>query len=136
MKPNFNKKAKTFMDRLGYVTEIVEHYNAFSRRKNDFCGFADAISFNPDSHNILAIQITSISNISTRWNKITKPILKEKGDEYINPVPAKAKAWLKAGGGIWILGFDSKSKAIKIRKIDYDKQFTFEETKYDTVPGK
>jgi hypothetical protein len=120
-KTNFNKRAKTFWASLGYVTEIVEHYNAFSGRKNDFCGFADAICLNPnvEKNKILSVQITSKSNLSTRFNKITKPTIKdtETKEDKPNPVPAKAKTWLQSGGGLWILGFESKDKTCKIREV-------------------
>jgi len=124
-KSNFNTRAKKYLSSLGYVTEMVEHYNAFSGRKNDFCGFADAISLNPDASKdrILAVQITSKSNVAARFGKITKPFVKDgkTGEEVYNPVPAKAKLWLKAGGGLWIIGFDAdKAKQGKVREVLLD----------------
>lgn len=118
---NFNKRSKAYLATLGYVTEMVEHYNAFSGRKHDFCGFSDAICLNPDvtTDKIVCVQITSKNNLSARFKKITEPIIKdEKTKEYkLNPVPDKAKLWLKAGGGIWVLTFDAKSTAGKLRKV-------------------
>lgn len=120
-KSNFNKRTKAYMASLGYVTEMVEHYNAFSGRKNDFCGFADAICLNPDvkKDKILCVQITSKNNLSARFKKITEPVVKDdKTKEYkLNPVPDKAKLWLKSGGGIWILTFDSKTASGKLREV-------------------
>jgi hypothetical protein len=133
-KPNFNKRAKEYMDSLNYLTEIVEHYNAFSGRKNDFGGFLDAICLNPDAekNKILGLQITGKSNISARFNKITKGIIKDAEtheDEY-NPIPAKAKTWLRSGAGIWIIGFDSAAKTGKIRDVFLgdDGEFEFQDS--------
>jgi len=134
MKTNFNKKAKALLSALGYVTEITEHYNYYSGRKNDFCGFADAISLNPavEKNRILAVQITSLKNISTRFNKITMPTVKDSKTnmEMPNPVPDKAKRWLQSGGGLWIIGFDSTVKGKgKIREIylDSNNNFSFQD---------
>jgi len=131
---NFNKKAKALLSTIGYVTEITEHYNYYSGRKNDFCGFADAISLNPDAHHnrILAVQITSLKNISTRFNKITKPTVKDSKTnmEVPNPVPEKAMRWLRSGGGLWIIGFDSTAvKKGKIREVylDGNNNFSFQD---------
>jgi len=129
-KSNFNTRAKRYLESLGYVTEMVEHYNAFSGRKNDFCGFADAISLNPDADKacILAVQITSKSNVAARFGKITKPFVKDRetGEEVFNPVPAKAKLWLRAGGGLWIIGFDAdKAKQGKVREVSLDSSGDF-----------
>jgi len=143
-KTNFNKKAKIFLASLGYVTEIVEHYNAFSGRKHDFGGFADAICLNPDAtkNKIKAVQITSKSNLSTRFNKITKPTIKdtETKEDIPNPIPDKVKIWLKSGGGIWILGFDAKDKTGKIREVFLDgDEFNFKDynigDKNDSISG-
>jgi len=137
-KTNFNKKAKTYLSTLGYVTEMTEHYNAFSGHKNDFGGFADAIGLNPDAprSRILAVQITSLNNVSARFNKITKSTIKDSktGEDVSNPVPEKAKRWLLSGGGLWILGFDGTAKRGerqgKIREVylDESKEFTFQDT--------
>jgi hypothetical protein len=132
---NFNKAAKSFLHNLGYVTEIVEHYNAFSGRKNDFCGFADAIALNPDvlSERILAVQITSINNISSRFNKITQDTVTD-GEEKPNPVPDKARLWLRSGGGIWIIGFDSKEKTkVKVRRIELSNKGDFTTTEWKST---
>jgi hypothetical protein len=135
-KTNFNKRAKTFLASLGYVTEIVENYNAFSGRKHDFGGYADAICLNPSADTtkdkIKAVQITSKSNISSRFNKITKSVIKstETKEDVPNPIPDKVKIWLKSGGGIWILGFDAKDKTGKIREVFLDEsgEFQFQDT--------
>ncbi len=53
---------------LGYLVEKTEHWNAFSRRRVDFMGFADAIAIRGDE--VLAVQSTSSSNVSARIKKL------------------------------------------------------------------
>ena len=53
---------------LGYLVEKTEHWNAFSRRRVDFLGFADAIAIRGDE--VLAVQATSGSNVSARVKKL------------------------------------------------------------------
>jgi len=133
-KPNYNKRLKDYMDSLGYVTETVERYNAFSGRKNDLSGFIDAICLNPDAdkNKVICAQVTSRSNLSARFNKITKGIIKnaETHEDEYNPIPAKAKIWLRSGAGIWIVGFDSASKTGKVREVflDGDGGFAFKDS--------
>ena len=87
----------------GYQVDVVERYNAYTQRKNDFCGFADLIAFRPlwgeDLRSLatvggmiggssepedrvvvtgcLAIQATSIDNLNDRVLKITEGALGE-----------------------------------------------------------
>jgi hypothetical protein len=51
----------------GYYSEVVERYNFFTKRKNDFAGFIDLLCL---SDGVLGVQTTSYSNISARINKI------------------------------------------------------------------
>lgn len=136
---SWNTKSVRYMKSLGYETEIVEHYSGFSGKKNDFGGYLDGISLNPDAEQkIVGIQITSRSNISARTNKITNIERKNSvtGDLELNPVPAKAKRWLRCGGAIWIIGWETdkerktkpEDRCGKIRKVYLrDNEFEFED---------
>lgn len=76
----------------GYVVEIVEHFNFFSKRRIDLLGFADILALKPGE--ILAVQTTTRSNTASRINKIQGL--------------AKAKAWTDAGGEIVVHGWSKK----------------------------
>lgn len=58
---------KLMRDR-GYYAEVVERYNFFTKRKNDFAGFLDLLCLQPG--NVTGVQTTSLGNISSRINKI------------------------------------------------------------------
>lgn len=123
------------MERLGYTTTIVEHWNGHCGRKQDFDGYIDAISLNPNKEpHTLGIQCTSISNMSSRWHKITDGYLMDNKKKTIepNPRPAKAKRWLQCRNGIWIIGFKTASlrdKEVKIRRVTLDSggKFVYED---------
>jgi hypothetical protein len=56
------------MRERGYYAEVVEKYNSFTKRKNDFAGFLDLLCLQPG--NVTGVQTTSLGNISSRINKI------------------------------------------------------------------
>jgi hypothetical protein len=51
----------------GFYAEVVERYNFFTKRTNDFAGFIDLLCL---SDGVLGVQTTSYSNMSARINKI------------------------------------------------------------------
>ena len=53
---------------LGYSVAIVEHFNSFTKTRNDLYGFADLIAI--DDYETLLIQVTSGSHTSNRVKKI------------------------------------------------------------------
>jgi hypothetical protein len=68
----------------GYVADVVERWIAQAGVRKDFLGFADILAFSPHEPGVLAVQATSLSNISSRLAKArSKPEL---------------KAWLAAEG--------------------------------------
>lgn len=52
----------------GYTAEVVEKYNAFTKRRHDLFGIADIFAINDDG--VLLVQTTSGSNVSARVRKI------------------------------------------------------------------
>ena len=52
----------------GYYAEVVERYNFFTKRKNDFAGFLDLLCLRPGQ--VMGVQTTSLANISSRVKKI------------------------------------------------------------------
>jgi hypothetical protein len=56
------------MRERGYYAEVVERYNFFTKRKNDFAGFLDLLCLSPGE--VMGVQTTSWANISSRVKKI------------------------------------------------------------------
>jgi hypothetical protein len=52
----------------GWVPDVVESYNAFTKRRKDFFGIADIVALKDKE--TLAVQATTDSNISSRVRKI------------------------------------------------------------------
>jgi hypothetical protein len=87
----------------GYIADIAEYWNSFSRKRKDLFGFIDIVAV-VDSEfpePILAIQATSYGNISARVKKI-------KG------IPA-AKRWLQSGGKIEVWGWHKVGARYQVR---------------------
>jgi hypothetical protein len=52
----------------GYYAEVVEKYNSFTKRRNDFAGFLDILCLGEGE--VVGVQTTSYSNMSARAKKI------------------------------------------------------------------
>lgn len=50
------------------LVEVVEHWNAFDRRRHDLFGFVDVLAVGPAG--VLAVQTTSATNVASRIRKI------------------------------------------------------------------
>lgn len=64
---------KKSLDRLrkdGYLVEITEHWNPHAGVRNDLWGFCDLLAIK--GKEIIAIQVTSQSNMQARVDKILK----------------------------------------------------------------
>ena len=70
MPTNLNIPTRKRLTDDGYLVENVEKYNTFSRKKNDLWGFIDFLAIRRDE--VLAIQVTSKSNMSARRKKMTE----------------------------------------------------------------
>jgi hypothetical protein len=70
MPTNLNIPTRKRLTEQGYLVENVEKYNTFSRKKNDLWGFIDFLAIKRDE--VLAIQVTSKSNMSARRKKMTE----------------------------------------------------------------
>ncbi len=49
--------------------QVVEHYNVFSKQRNDLFGFADVLAVHPERGH-LYIQVTSGTNVNARLKKM------------------------------------------------------------------
>lgn len=91
---------KLFRDK-GYICEVVEHWNAFTKRRHDLLGFIDVLAIGDC---IIGIQCTSMGHISDRAKKVLASPL--------------CKSWLFAGGKICVIGWDKKKNRWVSRSVD------------------
>lgn len=84
----------------GLTCEVAEHYNSFSKKRNDLMGFCDILCLGMDAEVptksfypfvAIAVQTTSGSNVSARVKKIM--------------AEPRAKLWVKAGNLIEVHGW-------------------------------
>jgi hypothetical protein len=54
---------------LGWLAEVVEKWNSYSRTSKDLFGCIDILAMHPDRHGLVGIQCTSRSNHSARKKK-------------------------------------------------------------------
>ena len=64
------QRSLAYLRNLGYHVEVVEHWNHFARQRRDLWGFADLLAIRPGE--VLAVQVTSGSNVSARVKKIAE----------------------------------------------------------------
>lgn len=62
------QRSLKYMRDQGYYAEVVERYNSFTKRRNDFAGFIDILCLGDGE--VIGVQTTSYSNMSARVNKI------------------------------------------------------------------
>jgi hypothetical protein len=73
----------------GWIVEVTEHWNAFTRRRNDLLGFGDCLALTGSA--AMLIQTTTQPNATARVKKIK------------TECHEKAKAWLASGGKISVI---------------------------------
>ena len=137
---SWNTKTVKYLEEVGCLVEMVEHYNGFAGVRQDFLGFADAIALNPSDKKCKcrAIQITSSSNLSSHWHKVSDPFIADKksGEKIYNKIRDNLKTWLKCGNGFLIIAWYSdklKDKKCRIREVvlDKDGELTYSDVKGD-----
>ena len=80
------QRSLKYLRDLGFMCQVVEHFNQHTKTRKDLFGFGDIIAIKPGC--ILLVQTTSGDNGAARLTKI-------RGE-----CGAAAKAWLAAGGDI------------------------------------
>jgi hypothetical protein len=65
---NLTARSKDLLTEQGYKVALVEHYNAFTKRKHDLFGCIDLLAIG--NNETVAVQVTSKSNLSARKHKI------------------------------------------------------------------
>lgn len=88
--PDFNQRTKDLLHERGFLVVRTETYNAFAQRKNDLMGFADQLAIKAGEPAV-CVQITGVSNMSSRRNKIRDSKL--------------AQTWLQTGNKILLIGW-------------------------------
>ena len=91
------KRSLDLLREEGYKVAIVEHWNHFAQIRQDLFGFIDLLAIKPGE--VLAVQVTSVSNMSSRRNKIAD-------HENVGPVRESGirielHGWAKGANGRW-----------------------------------
>lgn len=99
------QRTRDWLKKRGITSQIVERWNSFARIRQDLFGFCDIVAL---QSRILAIQVTSGTNVSARVAKI-----------YDEP---RAREWLAAGGLIEVHGWRKcgargKQKRWSLRRV-------------------
>lgn len=109
VKPKRKKKPASLTPRSmaemrdrGYVVAVVEHYNAFTRRKHDLFGCIDLLCIG--NNETVAVQVTSRANVSSRRTKI------EETEAY--------PEMLKSGWRILIHGWDKEDGLWRLKEVE------------------
>lgn len=93
----FNGMTERLLLSNGYLCDCTESYNMYSGHSKDFLNFADFIAVSRASSDgripgvMVAIQVTSSSNVASRRRKIYDSI--------------EAYHWMLGGGRIWIISW-------------------------------
>ena len=85
----------------GYLCVVVEHWNAFARKRQDLFGF-DIIAVTDDG--VLLVQTTSAANVSARIHKI-------------EDLPSTARL-RKAGARMVVHGWRKVGNRWQVREVD------------------
>lgn len=99
---NLNQQTRKRLEADGYLVELMERWCPFSRRKKDGWGFIDFLAIKRDE--ILAVQVTSKSNMASRRTKIAE-------HENVNKVR-------EAGIRIELWGFYKEGNRWQVKKED------------------
>lgn len=79
---------------LNYTAQVVEHWNAFAKRRIDLFECIDVVALNESYGCTVGIQATSRANVSARIAKIKE-------------LPA-ARTWLACGNKLEVWGWDKR----------------------------
>lgn len=56
----------------GHIAAKVEHWNAYGRVRQDFCGWADILYFHPDGEGVTGVQVCAGSGHAAHRDKLLK----------------------------------------------------------------
>ena len=97
MKTSPTQRSLKFLRESGWTVQVVEHWNAFARRRIDVFHFGDIIGVNPELPDAkpTLFQVTSGANVSARLAKAR---------EHAGPLTA----WVLSGGRLQIHGWQKR----------------------------
>ena len=93
------QRSLAYLRKQGYVCQIVEHWNAFAKRRVDLFGVIDIVCL---GGSILGVQTTTGDNLSKRVQKML--------DE------PNVISWLRAGGMLVAHGWSKKGPRGKAKR--------------------
>jgi hypothetical protein len=94
-------RSLVLLRRDGWLVQVVEHFNHFSKRRADLFGFADVLAVLPGA-GVLAVQATSAANHSARIRKaLSLPAL---------------RTWLRAGCRFEVWSWGKRDGRWAVRK--------------------
>jgi hypothetical protein len=99
---NHNQRVLKSLRDNGYVAEVVERWDSFSRRKHDLFGFIDILAVG-NSHT-LAVQVTSRNNMASRRRKMQE-------------APELTAMWC-AGWQVQLWGYDKPTTRWRVKVED------------------
>ena len=83
----------------GYLAEVVERFNSFTKRRHDLWTWCDILAIRKGE--VLAVQVTSGSNVSARIKKIqesdTVALVRDAG------IRIEIHGWRKASNGRYVI---------------------------------
>lgn len=89
-----SKRSLDLLRKQGYIVQVVEKWNAFSRTRIDLFGFIDIVAIKEGVKGVLGVQSTSYANRGARIKKIIS-------------IPA-SKIWLSTGNKILVHAWKKK----------------------------
>ena len=93
-----------YLRKQGFIAQVVEKYNMFSKKRIDLFGCIDIVAIRNDIQGVLGIQVTSRGNIQDRVKKC-----KEED---------KMRVWLAAGNQLQVHGWGLMGKKGKRKKYE------------------
>jgi hypothetical protein len=96
---NHNQRAMKELRERGYIAQVVERWDAFSRRRHDLFGIIDILAIGKGQ--TIAIQVTSRDNMASRRHKMqAAPELREMID---------------AGWSVELWGYDKPNQRWRVK---------------------
>lgn len=99
---NHNQRVLKALRDDGYIAEVTERWDSFSRRKHDLFGFIDILAVGHGETK--AIQVTSRDNMSSRRTKMRDS--------------EELKALIQAGWSVELWGYDKPAHRWR-RKVEF-----------------
>lgn len=93
------QRSLEYLREQGYHCEVVEKWNAWTKQRKDLWGWADVLAIRRNE--VLAVQVTSGSNVSARIKKIqesdTVGLVRDAG------IRIEIHGWRKATNGRYVI---------------------------------